>query len=221
MQKQKLDERFSAISQRVESFSSVHKDFCGKHVRFDSSSSEDEGTDDNAREKKKNGTDSSSDLKLSLQSNKSSDRSSSCPYPSATEEMTRLGLKGEVSGHATPIGSQKHSIGNSTSKRKRRSRHQRHATSGSPTLGKKVKVESSILDKDSCDNSDEGSGIEAEYKITNNSLRMFIAAWKDGCRDMTVAEVCYFFFLLLISSAIYIYIPVCLKFIYTFHLFLC
>lgn len=221
LQKQKLDERFSAISQRVESFSSVHKDFCGKHVRFDSSSSEDEGTDDNAREKKKNGTDSSSDLKLSLQSNKSSDRSSSCPYPSATEEMTRLGLKGEVSGHATPIGSQKHSIGNSTSKRKRRSRHQRHATSGSPTLGKKVKVESSILDKDSCDNSDEGSGIEAEYKITNNSLRMFIAAWKDGCRDMTVAEVCYFFFLLLISSAIYIYIPVCLKFIYTFHLFLC
>lgn len=189
LQKQKLDERFSAISQRVESFSSVHKDFCGKHVRFDSSSSEDEGTDDNAREKKKNGTDSSSDLKLSLQSNKSSDRSSSCPYPSATEEMTRLGLKGEVSGHATPIGSQKHSIGNSTSKRKRRSRHQRHATSGSPTLGKKVKVESSILDKDSCDNSDEGSGIEAEYKITNNSLRMFIAAWKDGCRDMTVAEV--------------------------------
>lgn len=194
LQKQQLDERFSVISQRVESFSSIHKDFCGKHVRFASSSSEDEDSDDNTYENKKNGHNSSSDLKLSLQRNKSSDRSSSCPYPSATEEMARLGLKGEVSGHATPIGGQKHSMGNGTSKRKRKSRDQSHTILGTPTLGKKIKVEASIVDKDSFDNSDEGSCDEAEYKITNNSLRMFITTWKDGCRDVTVAEVCYCFY---------------------------
>ncbi|XP_020410811.1 uncharacterized protein LOC109946680 isoform X2 [Prunus persica] len=47
-EKKELDKRFSTISQRVESFSPIHKDFCGKHIRFDpkTSSSEDEGRDD-------------------------------------------------------------------------------------------------------------------------------------------------------------------------------
>ncbi|KAG7028754.1 hypothetical protein SDJN02_09935, partial [Cucurbita argyrosperma subsp. argyrosperma] len=189
MQKQQLDERFSAIAQRVESFSSVQKDFCGKHVRFASSSSEDEDSDVNTCENKKNGHDSSSDLKPSLQNSRSSDRASSCPYPSATEEMTRLGLKGEVIGHATPIGGQKHIMNSGTSKRKRKSRDQSHTIFGSSTSSKKVKVEASIPDKDSLYNSDEGSGDEAEYKITYNSMRMFITTWKDGCRDMTVDEV--------------------------------
>lgn len=189
MKKQQLDERFSAISQRVESSSSVPKDYCGKHVRFSSKSSGDEDSDDNAHETEKNGNDSSSGLKVPLQINKSYDGSSSCPYPSATEEVARLGLNGEVSVHASPIGSQKDSIGNGTSKRKRKSGHQMHTTFGSPTLGKKVKVEASLLEKDSFDNSDEGSGDEAECKITNNSLRMFITTWKDGCRDATVPEV--------------------------------
>ncbi|CAN6722643.1 unnamed protein product [Malus baccata var. baccata] len=40
--KNQLDERFSTISQHVESFSSMHKDFRGKHIRFDSSSLKDE-----------------------------------------------------------------------------------------------------------------------------------------------------------------------------------
>ncbi|KAE8650296.1 protein NO VEIN [Cucumis sativus] len=189
LQKEKLDERFSAISQRVESFSSVHKDFCGKHVRFDSSSSGDEGSGDSTYEKKKVDTDSSNDLKLSLQINKSADRPSSCPYPSATEEMMRLGLKGEVSGHATPIGSQKHCIGSGTLKRKRRSRSRGHTTSGTSTSSKKFKEDCSLPVKDDFGNSEEGSGFEAEYEITNNSLRMFVTMWKDGCRDMTVAEV--------------------------------
>ncbi|XP_022924460.1 uncharacterized protein LOC111431955 isoform X2 [Cucurbita moschata] len=191
MKKQQLDKRFSAVSQRVESSSSVPKDYCGKHVRFSSESSGDEDSDDNTHKTEKNGNHSSSDLKVPLQINKSYDSSSSCPYPSATEEVARLGLNGEVSVHASPIGSQKDSVGNGTSKRKRKrkSGHQMHTTFGSPTLGKKVKVEASLLEKDSFDNSDEGSGDEAECKITNNSLRMFITTWKDGCRDATVPEV--------------------------------
>lgn len=204
MQKEKLDERFSAISQRVESFSSVHKDFCGKHVRFDSSSSGDEGSGDSTYEKKKVDTDSSNDLKLSLQINKSADRPSSCPYPSATEEMMRLGLKGEVSGHATPIGSQKHCIGSGTLKRKRRSRSRGHTTSGTSTSSKKFKEDCSLPVKDDFGNSEEGSGFEAEYEITNNSLRMFVTMWKDGCRDMTVAEVCYFFYFYFSHTLTYI-----------------
>uniref|UniRef100_A0A7N2LL83 RNA helicase n=1 Tax=Quercus lobata TaxID=97700 RepID=A0A7N2LL83_QUELO len=39
----------NSISQRIESFSSVQKDFCGKHIRFVSSSSDDdENSDDNS-----------------------------------------------------------------------------------------------------------------------------------------------------------------------------
>lgn len=210
LQKQQLDERFSAIAQRVESFSSFHKDFCGKHVKFASSNSEDEDSDDTAYKGKKNAYDSSSDLKPSLQSNRSSDRASRCPYPSATEERTRLGLTSEVSGHATPIGGQKHSMGNRASKRKRKSGDQSHSIFTSPTVGKKIKVEASIVDKDSFDNSDEGSGEEGNYKIANNSLRMFITTWKNGCRDVTMDEVCYCFYFYQCLRYTHIYVFSCM-----------
>lgn len=90
-QKKLLDERFNAMSERIKLFSSVHEDFKGRHTRFLSSSSEDEGSDE---DKCKDTTElkANRDLTKSLEK---SDRISSCPYPSVTEEMERLGLKKE------------------------------------------------------------------------------------------------------------------------------
>ncbi|KAK4752416.1 hypothetical protein SAY87_021214 [Trapa incisa] len=84
-QKKLLDERFNSISERIKLFSSVHEDFKGKHTRFLSSSSDDEGSDE---DKCKDTTEHKKFLERS-------DRVSSCPYPSVTEEMERLGLKTE------------------------------------------------------------------------------------------------------------------------------
>nr|KYP67781.1 hypothetical protein KK1_024134 [Cajanus cajan] len=86
-QKKQLDERFNAITQRVESFSPVKKSLRGKHVRFMSSSSEDVDSDSSTDEQSNN---------PSSQFTKNSERVSSCPYPSATEEMARLGVRSDV-----------------------------------------------------------------------------------------------------------------------------
>ncbi|KAF8116020.1 hypothetical protein N665_0024s0044 [Sinapis alba] len=62
------------ISERAESFALHHKDYCGKHTRFDSSSSDDNDSVD-----------------YEVQNLNGSDHTSSCPYPSVAEEMKRLG----------------------------------------------------------------------------------------------------------------------------------
>ncbi|KAG2314534.1 hypothetical protein Bca52824_017656 [Brassica carinata] len=62
------------ISERAESFALHHKDYCGKHTRFDSSSS-----------------DENDSVHYEVQNLNSSDHTSSCPYPSVAEEMKRLG----------------------------------------------------------------------------------------------------------------------------------
>ncbi|KAL0854018.1 hypothetical protein Bca101_059170 [Brassica carinata] len=62
------------ISERAESFALHHKDYCGKHTRFDSSSSDEDDS-----------------VHYEVQNLNSSDHTSSCPYPSVAEEMKRLG----------------------------------------------------------------------------------------------------------------------------------
>ncbi|BBG94778.1 Histidine kinase-, DNA gyrase B-, and HSP90-like ATPase family protein [Prunus dulcis] len=69
---------FQHFSQRVESFSPIHKDFCGKHIRFDpkTSSSEDEGRDDYLSEENDENNDhvTGSQVNFSSESVESSDR---------------------------------------------------------------------------------------------------------------------------------------------------
>lgn len=96
-QKQQLDERFSAISQRIKSFYSAGEDFGGKHTRFPSSSSESEDSDEdrtsNVKVKGRLKHSTSLGENNTKHSCQRGERPSSCPYPSATEEITRLGLK--------------------------------------------------------------------------------------------------------------------------------
>ncbi|PON33820.1 Histidine kinase-like ATPase, C-terminal domain containing protein [Parasponia andersonii] len=195
-QKTDLDERFNAISQRVESFSTVHKDFCGKHTRFFSSSSEDEFNDDCVHE---DDSDYATDTHINLSSQpvKSSDRPSTCPYPSATEEMARLGLICESKDHmSTASGSQKHHKSSGSVKKKRKS-EELNKTNSTPRkvrkidkLGLDVLVDDGKGPKEGSDiNEDDSSATEDDFSVTDDSMRMFIAIWKDRCRGVNVGQV--------------------------------
>ncbi|XP_059632151.1 protein NO VEIN isoform X2 [Cornus florida] len=187
-QKKQLDDRFSALSQRIKSFSSVHEDFCGKHVRFFSSSSEDDDSDDHVDEDDKDEKDKLSDCKISLENTNSSDRLSSCPYPSASEEMTRLGLKLEMDENQPASGSPRHNKSNGQSKNKRKSENLSCSVSAPHKVPKRDKVEPHRLLNES--QSDELSRHEEnDIFLFENSMRVFITTWKEACQEQSVAEV--------------------------------
>lgn len=204
MMKKELDERFDAISERVGSFNNEKTVFRGKHIRFASSSSEDERSNDCTYEDDSDYvTDDHS--KFSSQSVKCSDRVSSCPYPSATEEMKRLGLKGEMKLHLSPASdSQKHhkSIGSV----KKKGRNEPSSTNSAPAKLKKMdkvgldvlplETENGAQEKNNMYEDDFCSINEDKFLLTNESLRMFITIWKERCRGVSVGQVCSYSFLI-------------------------
>ncbi|KAM5569561.1 hypothetical protein ABKV19_016858 [Rosa sericea] len=138
--KMQQDKGFSTISCHVDSFFSVHKQFCGKHIRFDSAeNSEDECSDDDLHDEEDYNRDqvTCSVVNFSSQSGGRSDRVSSCPYPSAIEEIQRLGLD-QLSPDS---GSQKHKGPNDSVKKKRKSENLLSAISVPPKWCKTEKVE--------------------------------------------------------------------------------
>ena len=72
-EKKKLDERFSAMSQRVKSFASAHDDFGGKHTIFVSSCSEEDGSDDHKYEESEEDIDGCSNSNFSSPNTKTCD----------------------------------------------------------------------------------------------------------------------------------------------------
>ncbi|KFK36266.1 hypothetical protein AALP_AA4G099800 [Arabis alpina] len=72
--KKEQKDKSLTVSERADSFALQHKDYCGKHTRFYSSSSDDNDSVDDEFENLNN-----------------SDHISSCPYPSVAEEMKRIG----------------------------------------------------------------------------------------------------------------------------------
>ncbi|XP_061994244.1 protein NO VEIN isoform X1 [Rosa rugosa] len=138
--KMQQDKGFSTISCHVDSFFSVNKQFCGKHIRFDSAeNSEDECIDDDLHDEEDYNRDqvTCSVVNISSQSGGRSDRVSSCPYPSAIEEIQRLGLD-QLSPDS---GSQKHKGPNDSVKKKRKSEIPLNAISMPPKLCRTEKVE--------------------------------------------------------------------------------
>lgn len=186
--KKQLDERFSSISERVKSFSSVHEDFGVKHLRFLSSSSEGEDSDDCKDEDKK------TEGKLSNYSDRSSpatksDRVSSCPYPSAIEEMTRLGLKDETDTDLSGGGS---SNCNEivTRKKKRKSKDALRSISMPKKLLRRDKIDKDALSgENGSGERDDDSLNEHDLSLAYSSMRMFITTWKETCREQNVAQV--------------------------------
>ncbi|XP_065862787.1 protein NO VEIN [Euphorbia lathyris] len=186
-QKKNLDKRFSAISQRLESFAYTHKDFRGKHIRFDSSGSEDEESDDSSDEDNMNSNDDRSHLQL--QNVHNTDRVSTCPYPSATEEISRLGLKGEIESQSPPVGS------SSTRKRaelrtKKRKLEDASCTYSAPAKLLKGKAGRQIMRAiQRGDNDFVNNMSETDLSLSYDSIKRFITTWKETFKEHTLTEV--------------------------------
>ncbi|WCJ33174.1 Histidine kinase- DNA gyrase B- and HSP90-like ATPase family protein [Euphorbia peplus] len=187
-QKKNLDERFSAISQRVESFAYTHKDFCGKHIRFDSSGPEDEESDDSTDEDDMTCNDDK--IPLHLQNVHKTDRVSTCPYPSATEEISRLGLKGEVESPAPPVGSSATRNRREGRKRKRE-REDANCTDSAPAKSRKGKKGKKIMDAITKGKNNKLADkiSETDLSLSYNSIKRFITTWKETCKEHTLTEV--------------------------------
>ncbi|KAH0635064.1 hypothetical protein KY289_038096 [Solanum tuberosum] len=179
-EKKQLDEHFNAMCERIKSFSSAKKEFCGTHIRFQSSS-ESESSDD----------DQYGSAACSPAGNIISDIPTTCPYPSASEEMMRLGLKAEDDfGLLTASGSDRYSkdIRQSKSKRKHDDVHssmalpkkalKRDAITHSNKKGSKL----SQTWKDESDGSND-------FSNGDDSIKSFVNTWKEACRTNNVDEV--------------------------------
>ncbi|OMO88616.1 hypothetical protein COLO4_20180 [Corchorus olitorius] len=186
----KLKERYINMKQQVESFISVHKDFCGKHTKFDSSSSEEEDGNDSANEEAKNENHESNNSKLASQISNSSDRVNSCPYPSATEELTRLGLTDGTNKTSSANAKRKRT----RSGRKRWERKRRSLTralfSGSLTpvsdRPSKLSRGDGLMKHVPTDN---GANLVRDVTLPDNAIKTFVTTWKEACREHDVAEV--------------------------------
>ncbi|KAF5736629.1 hypothetical protein HS088_TW14G00776 [Tripterygium wilfordii] len=187
--KKQLDERFDAISQRVESFSSSGKNFCGKHIQFLSSSSEDEDSEDSSNGKK-NDDYSGRRLKFSSQNSKTSHRVSSCPYPSAIEEMNRLGLKGEMGACPNATGTSMNHDSVESSSKKRKLGKESCSMSAPAKFFKRDVVKDDLHPIEVGNEAGEVTELnEADCLLSGESIGMFIRTWKDACREYPVIEV--------------------------------
>ncbi|RAL54444.1 hypothetical protein DM860_001572 [Cuscuta australis] len=169
-QKKQMDEHFRAISERVKAFSSVNEiDIdSGKHTLFLSSCSEDSANDDDESEDEQGGNG------VHHENVNSSDRASTCPYPSVTEEITRLGFSNGVKQSKRK---RKHSnIQSSVSCAKKEFKSERAQTPG--TSGKKI----NRVGKQSTTDS-------ADCSFGSDSMKMFITTWKETCQTNNVDEV--------------------------------
>lgn len=183
VQKKEMDDHFNTISQRLKSFSSENTQFCGKHTRFVSSSSEDDDSEDNQYEYNQDEKNTDSNCNLPLPNGRS-ERVSSCPYPSANEERRRLGLKSEVESTSyTSGGGVRCDMDNKYSRGKRRYENMSPSTSLPRKLSKKEKFDEDVKLKGSGDQSTSGHSLSIE------SLRIFITTWKEACRDNNANEV--------------------------------
>ncbi|KAL9261443.1 NO VEIN-like protein [Drosera capensis] len=194
LEKQHLDERFSAITQRITSFSSMNKDFCGKYTRFPSSSSDDDEDDGNDRshddnEEQDDNNGHSPCLLSSFKSN-NCNRVSNCPHPSVYEERKRLGLKSEVGSASSPSCRSNVSHVEQGKRKKRRFDHPNDST---PSLHKSrsgKKSERKYLFKTTDDaEMDQSDFDETSLLLGKDSLRMFITTWKEACREHNAAKV--------------------------------
>ncbi|KAL3507314.1 hypothetical protein ACH5RR_032696, partial [Cinchona calisaya] len=197
-QKGELDDRFNELSQRMKSLSSVDKIFCGKHIRFASSSSDDDGSDnDDDADENGNYTDyednrhgldvNRSDANFASQNLKNSERVSSCPYPSASEEMTRLGLKPDAdSSLADDTDDEENSTKDVLLTRKRKSTRDNGSISLPTKLPKredKTNFHTGDHKKKSC------SKDTSDSSFVNDSTRMFLTTWKETCRNNSADEI--------------------------------
>ncbi|KAI3898025.1 hypothetical protein MKW92_029856 [Papaver armeniacum] len=200
-QKKELDKRFSTIAQRIKSFSSIQADLDGKHIRFLSSDSEAE-SDENAAANEVGNKDEKSltcNHGISSQDRQSFGKSATtCPYPSASEEMARLGLEIELDEPLSASDTSRCIMNNKSMGKKRKSRF---LISGSNPLFSKISkrsklnlegVEGNVFQENNAKTElIDNSGSEDELSdlmLNDKMMDTFITTWKDACRVHSVTE---------------------------------
>ncbi|XP_074579426.1 protein NO VEIN [Curcuma longa] len=169
-EKKILDGRFDLIAKRINTFASECEDFTGKHIRFnspDSDAASDDEIDDDEDSKNDSG------LMCKTQTFYSRDNGkhvSTCPYPSTTEEMVRLGLKVDSTDKLTP---------ESTTSMKSRS---------NKSHGKKRKAEEE-KGNSSCKLQKNDIIRLRIQKLNSIEFEKFITTWKEACCEHSLAEV--------------------------------
>ncbi|KAG0462014.1 hypothetical protein HPP92_020490 [Vanilla planifolia] len=177
-EKQNLDNRFNYISKCFKSLASKFTDSGGNHVYFNSS---DEGNatqeedDDNS-----DGEDSASNNKYQ---NISHDKGyfphvNSCPYPSKTEELMRLGLNTGKVDKAVPTTTLAVDSENRKPIRKKRKSESTSTVSLSSKYQKKVEK----FDLDAKQQL-------GDLTLSNGDIEKFVTTWKAACQKLSVTEV--------------------------------
>ncbi|KAI3980369.1 hypothetical protein MKX01_003908 [Papaver californicum] len=200
-QKKELDKRFSTIAQRIKSFPRIQADLNGKHIRFLSSGSEAESDENDADDEISNKDEKSltGNHGISSQDRQSSGkRATTCPYPSASEEMTRLGLKIELDEPSPGSGTSRCNTNKKSMGKKRKSRF---LNSGSNPLSSKISKRSKlnlegvegILFQQNDANTEliDNSGYEdviSDLMLNDKMMNTFITTWKDACRVHSITE---------------------------------
>nr|AAO72367.1 unknow protein [Oryza sativa Japonica Group] len=171
LSKQALDERFSAITSRIKKLPGINK-----HIHFDSTDDETDGDSSSEGDAVDN---SESKTGSAAIDNKDVDkRVSSCPYPSKTEEMERLGLKSETS-KKPPLDSSKvkESSKKGYTREKRKSEENGSPTSSCKRPKKKQKVQM------------QKHELSPNCFLSIGKLEKFITTWKEACREHPVQQV--------------------------------
>nr|GEW23166.1 histidine kinase-, DNA gyrase B-, and HSP90-like ATPase family protein [Tanacetum cinerariifolium] len=185
-QKKQLDDNFSVISKCIKSFSTEHGN---KHIRFKSSSEDEDNVEDNDDDIETDDNEDeaclTSQSKNSSQEMKSSDRVSSCPYPSAIEEKTRLGILGEK--EESP------SLDNNEGKKRSNKKRKVDAIDSTSNVSRKSPkggsdkqgyVGINLSKKVRCKGKHP-----ADMSLDNDSMTTFITLWKDRCKGKDVFKV--------------------------------
>ncbi|KAG9138027.1 hypothetical protein Leryth_001292 [Lithospermum erythrorhizon] len=212
-QKKKMDDRFHVLTDRVKSLSSMISEYTGKKIRFGTPSSKGEDDYDEQYDDKRNSDYEDNNRMHEEQSHYKStslnatrlDLMSTCPYPLVNEEMTQLGLRTEDNLPAKCASSSQ------PSKRKRKSLSTSHSLVDGDVYSNNLLHESNCVNKRSRSNDVLGEKFwlfESKRKIskskrwhlsnytkndclsvTNDSLRLFIATWKEACGQNNLEEV--------------------------------
>lgn len=180
-EKKILDGRFGLIAKRINTFASEWDDFSGEHIRFNSPDS-DAGSDDEIDDEEDSKNDSGLMCKTqTFYSRDNGKQVSTCPYPSTTEEMVRLGLKVDSTEKLIPE--------NTTSMKSRCNK----------SCGKKRKAEEE-KGNSSCKLQKNDIIRLRIQKLNSIEFEKFITTWKEACREHSLAEVCINFCKLRIKS---------------------
>ncbi|XP_051130076.1 protein NO VEIN [Andrographis paniculata] len=181
VQKKEMDENFAKISERVKSFTSPQ--FCGKHIRFASSSDDDPSEEDDTSEDAEydnTQVGNNTDIGRVPLSN-GLDRASNCPYPSANEEKKRLGL---INDSDSRLRRHSGAVSRTSGHVPRKKRKYEHIRSSRSPVKESKRDNSNASTTHKSPNNEVLGGL-----ISTESLRMFVTTWKEVCQVNSPDEV--------------------------------